>query len=234
MAQKMEDRPIIAEQVFELRHEATGTFLDKRGFVADYVRKHKFPHWRIETNAIQFYDAEKGIEKDGALVGYRSVGYYVYNPDTKNYFSDKAVAFWEVLRKNEHYEIPEPKRFGLRTKMFVPVALEFEQINKRIYAAFVTPEGVKVFGGSPTDMQIMLDLDEGAFTVHCVLGPLRKKEAGRWFPFESKQFESGGIFFDIDIATTKDLKLGAVPSLIEDAAALSWEKLDRLEKLLKF
>ncbi|OGS01256.1 MAG: hypothetical protein A3G41_05885 [Elusimicrobia bacterium RIFCSPLOWO2_12_FULL_59_9] len=233
MPQKTEERPIIAEQVFELRHEAAGKFLDVRGFVADYLRKQKFPHWRIETNSISFHDGKNGIEKDGALVGYKSVGYFVHNPDTKNYFADKAIAFWDVLLKNGHYDIPEPRRFGVRTKIFLPLESEFTAINKRIYDTFVSAEGVKVFGGTPTDLQITLDIDEGEFTVHCMLGPLEKNEATRWFPFDSEKFESAGIYLDLDVATTKDLKLSNVPSLIKRASTLIWGKLDMIEESLK-
>jgi len=41
------DKIMLAEHVLEVRHEASGTFLDVRGYVADYIRREKFlPHWK--------------------------------------------------------------------------------------------------------------------------------------------------------------------------------------------
>lgn len=233
MPQRSEDRPIVAEQLFELRHEASGTFLDVRGFVADYLRKHKFPHWRIDTNSISFHDAPQGVQKDGAFVGYKSLGYYVHNADTKNYFVDKAIAFWKVLLENGHYEIPSPSRFGARAKLFLPREHEFEEINKRIFKTFIAQDGVHIFGATPTDIQINIDLNEAPFSIRCVLGPTHKGEAGNFFPFESKEFEKAGIFLDLDIYTTTDLALDKVPDLLRRASDVTWAKLERLEQALE-
>ena len=83
MAKKEKDKIMLAEHILEVRHEASGTFLDVRGYVADYIRgKNIFPHWKIDTNIINFRDIANGINKEGAFVGYKSAGYIVYNPDT--------------------------------------------------------------------------------------------------------------------------------------------------------
>jgi hypothetical protein len=115
---------MIAQHIFEVRYAASGTFLDVRGNIADYIRAEGFfPHWKIDANVINFRDEAGTIKSDGAFVGYKSAGYVGLNPQTRNYFSDRASSFWKLLIKNSHYKIPQPVRFGARTTLFVPSEL---------------------------------------------------------------------------------------------------------------
>jgi hypothetical protein len=125
------DKVMLTEHVLEVRHVASGTFLDIRGFIADYIRNANFlNHWKIDTNVVNFRDTNDEIKNEGAFVGYKSAGYVVLNPQTRNFFVDRASAFWKLLIKNQHYIVPEPIRFGSRTKIFVPADKSFDEINK--------------------------------------------------------------------------------------------------------
>ena len=113
---------MLAEHVFEARHAPSGSFLDVRGYVADYIKSEGvLPHWKIDTNVVNFRDEPDSVKRDAAFTGFKSAGYVVYNPETRNYFSDKAGSFWKTLIKNNHYKVPEITRFGARTKAFMPV-----------------------------------------------------------------------------------------------------------------
>ena len=74
MSDKKRESVIIAEHILEVRHEASGTFLDVRGYVADYIRKeHKFlPHWGIDSNVVNFKDTKKALKKKAALLVIRA------------------------------------------------------------------------------------------------------------------------------------------------------------------
>ena len=49
------DKVMVTQHVLEVRHEPSGSFLDVRGYVADYIRNSgHFPHWKIESNIIPF------------------------------------------------------------------------------------------------------------------------------------------------------------------------------------
>ncbi len=127
------EKTILAEHVFEVRHVASGTFLDVRGCVADYIKENSlFPHWTIDTNIINFRDSEKQAVTDAGFIGYKSAGYIVFNSPTQNYFSDKSIKFWKTLIKNKHYKIPELLRIGIRTKAFFPLSKTFEDIKNKV------------------------------------------------------------------------------------------------------
>jgi hypothetical protein len=53
---------MVAEQILEVRYTPSGSFLDVRGYVADYIRENGFlPHWKIDINVVSFRDKpEKG------------------------------------------------------------------------------------------------------------------------------------------------------------------------------
>ena len=88
------DGIMVTEHLLEIRYVASGSFLDVRGNLADYIREtNLFPHWRIEENVIHFHDGAQGIVKDGAFVGYKNAGYICHNAETYNYFEDKATSY---------------------------------------------------------------------------------------------------------------------------------------------
>jgi hypothetical protein len=235
MAKADKDKIMLTDHVLEVRHEASGTFLDVRGYVADYIRGQKFlPHWTIETNVINFRDESEKIKTEGAFVGYKSAGYVVLNPQTRNFFADRTTAFWKMLLKNEHYQLPKPTRFGTRTRVFVPSEMGFDEINKKMFEGLLTDRARTLIGGKETDLQFTIELKEAAFDVRLIGGPIHKDEAGKYFQFESDYFKKCGLFLDIDYYKTQDLSTEVVPKLLHEAVDLTWLKAERIATGLGF
>jgi len=230
MKTKERDKEMLAEHVLEVRHEASGTFLDVRGYVADFIQKqHSFlPHWNIDANVINFRDDPQKIIKDGAFIGYKSAGYVVFNPETRNYFVDKASAFWKFLIKNEHYTLPAPLRFGARTKFYIPSGKTFDEINTAMYADVFTDKARLLFGGTEQDLSFTTILKEAGFDVRITGGPVHKDEAARYFQFKSIYFEKCGLFLDIDYYRTVELSHAEVPQLLHDANELMWQRAEKI------
>lgn len=235
MTKTDKDKIMLAEHVLEVRHEASGTFLDVRGYVADYIRQEKFlPHWKIDMNVVNFHDESEKIKTEGAFVGYKSAGYVVLNPQTRNFFIDRATAFWKILLKNEHYQLPQPIRFGTRTKVFAPSAMTFEDINKAMFDGLFSEKARALVGGNEKDLQFTIDLKESKFDVRVMGGPIKKNEAGKYFQFESEHFAKCGLFLDIDYYTSSDLTREVVPKLLKEAVDLIWVKAERIVRGLGF
>ena len=164
--EKNSESIFIVEHMLELRHDAVGTFLDVRGFVADYIKKNgMFPHWQIVENSISFFDSPTRINDIGAIVSYNKIGFLSYDPSTQNYFEDKAQKFWKTLTKNKHYTIPEINRFGTRTKCYIPSNLDFNEIKNKIFSAFFNEKSTNTLGSVPTDLQLVFDLTEKDYQV---------------------------------------------------------------------
>jgi len=229
MSKKKETKILLAEHIFELRHIASGTFLDVRGLIADYIKESGlFAHWKIDTNIIHFRDAAENILKDGGFAGYKSAGYIVYNPDTYNYFIDKATKFWSTLQKNDKYKIPNPIRFGTRTKVFIPSNLSFEQINNRIYTTVFSDKMQKLINGSETDLQFVIDLIDHNFNLKILGGPVHKNEAINYLSFHSDHFKKTGLYLDIDCFKTSDLTHKCIPDLLREGVKVTWEKVENI------
>ncbi len=146
--------------------------MDSRGRLADYIRDEKFlPHWNIDANAINFRDQKASIKTEGGFIGYKNAGYIVQNPQTKNFFQDRAIAFWELLMANVDYTIPEPSRFGCRTKMFFPSKISFSKLNNIMYKQIFTENFKNTVGGSEDDLQFTLTLKESGYNISLHVGP---------------------------------------------------------------
>lgn len=186
---KIEDKVIVAEHVLEVRHQATGRFLDVRGYVADHIRSADiFPHWQIDSNVVNFRDAPHNPEKVGAFAGFKSAGLFVYDPDTRNFFEDKSSKFWKTLVNNGFYAVPEVTRFGCRTKVFLNSQKSFDEINEALYSKFFTKEFKSLVGEKEKDLQIVVDLVVDGFNLRLTCGPIQKDEANRYFSFDSNHF----------------------------------------------
>lgn len=229
MAKKQTGKIMLAEHILEVRHKASGTFLDVRGYVADYIRNNgQFPHWNIDTNVVNFHDDLEGFSRDAAFVGYKSAGYVVNNADTRNYFIDRASSFWTTLLKNKHYQIPNITRFGCRTKAFIPSDAGFDEINKAFFEGLFTAEARKLVGGHETDVQIIINLTENPFDVQVRGGPVNKDEVGRYLNFESEHFKKCGLFLDIDFFKIKEVSHDQVRKLLKESIDLAWLKIERI------
>jgi len=222
---------MLAEHLLEVRHDASGTFLDVRGYVADFIRQEKFlPHWKIDTNVVNFRDQSDKIRTEGAFVGYKSAGYVVLNPQTRNFFTDRGSAFWKLLQRNGHYKLPTLTRFGMRTKIFVPSDSSFEAINKTMYEQLFSETARSLIGGSETDLQFTIELKESGFDVRVMGGPIHKDEAVNYLQFEVDDFKKCGLFLDLDYYITTDLQPDAIPKLLHKAVGLMWVKAERIAR----
>jgi len=231
MPKSKDEKEMVVEHILEVRHRASGTFLDVRGYVADYIRNQKFlPHWKIDANVVNFRDESDNLKSEGAFVGYKSAGYVVLNPKTRNFFCDRASAFWRLLQKNEHYKLPSPSRFGARTKLFLPSRKSFEEINKVMYEEFFSEKARSLFGGKETDLQFTIDLKESGFGVRLIGGPIHKDEVGKYFQFDSDHFKKCGLFLDIDYFKTEALSHETIPDLLNKAVGLMWSTAESIAK----
>ncbi|TRY30332.1 hypothetical protein [Aliiglaciecola sp. M165] len=224
---KNQEKVIVSEHVLELRHHATGRFLDVRGYVADHIKGAElFPHWQIDSNVVNFRDAPQKPEKVGAFAGFKSAGLFVYDPDTRNFFEDKAGKFWKTLSKNQFYTVPGITRFGCRTKVFLNSEKKFEEINSILYSKFFTDDFKNLIGEKEKDLQVVIELVVGELELRVTCGPIHKDEASRYFSFQSDHFSDTGIFLDIDVYKTKNVSHADVLSLTKKAMKLSWDKID--------
>ena len=228
------EKIMLAQHVLEVRHEASGTFLDVRGIVADYIKKSgHFLHWQIDSNIVNFRDKADKVKMDGAFAGYKSAGYFVNDAETRNYFVDKASSYWKTLINNGHYELPEITRFGCRTRVFVPTNITFEEINNVVFNAFYTDKARAFIGGKETDLQFIFNLKEEQFYVKLSGGPIKEKEALNYMSFESKHFEKCGLFLDIDYYKNKDISHNSISKLLSEAIQLSWDKIENIANSLE-
>jgi len=226
---KENHKVIVTEHVLEVRHQATGRFLDVRGYVADHIKGADiFQHWEIDSNVVNFRDAPKKAESVGAFAGFKSAGVFVYDPDTRNFFEDKAGKYWRTLVKNQFYTLPELTRFGCRTKAFLNSEKSFEEINSKVYAKFFKEEFQRLVGKQEKDFQVVVEFSINEFDVRLVIGPIHKKEAGRYFGFESEHFAETGLFIDIDIYKTQHCQQSEIPNLTKKAMKIAWDKIDKI------
>jgi hypothetical protein len=233
MAKKDKDKIMLTEHVLEVRHAASGSFLDVRGYVADYIKeKGSLPHWKIDTNVVNFRDLPDRLEKEGAFAGYKSAGYIAFNPETKNYFSDRASSFWKVLIKNGHYKVPPLKRFGVRTKVFLPSEKSFDEINDLFFKSFFSNQAMDLLGGQEKDIQIVVDLSEEKFEVRISGGPIHENEVSNYLRFKAKEFDKCGLFLDIDYYYEKSIKHDQIPKMLKEAMDLTWKKIEKIASKL--
>ncbi|MBI2852154.1 MAG: hypothetical protein HYX84_03510 [Chloroflexi bacterium] len=232
-AKMSRDKVMLAQHVLEVRHEPSGSFLDVRGYVADYIRNAgHFPHWKIDPNIVTFRDMPDRVKQDGAHASYKSAGYMVYNAATRNYFVDKASSFWKVLLKNEHYKIPKAIRFGCRTLVFVPTDMSFDEINKLTFRTLFTDKVQSFVNDKETDLRFVIEFYQDQFQVRMSGGPLHENEAPKYMSFESDYFKKCGLFLDIDYYKTKDLDHSTITKLLHDAVELSWLKIETIANSL--
>jgi hypothetical protein len=227
------EKLMAAEHVLEVRHDASGAFLDLRGYIADYIQKAGvFNHWKIDTNVVNFRDDEERLKAEGAFVGYKSAGYVVLDSPTRNYFPERASSFWRTLVNNGRYTLPPLLRFGARTKAFVPSSLTFDQINKKLFEGFFAEPTWTLIGGQQKDLQFTIEFLEREFEARLTAGPIHENEASQYFAFESEHFKKPGLFLDLDYYKTKKITVEQVPMLLSSAAKLTWTKIEGIADTL--
>ena len=227
------ERVVVTEHILEVRHAAVGSFLDVRGFVADYVRGSGFlPHWKIDSNVVAFRDEPQKPFGETAFTGYKSYGYTSQNPPTRHFFQDRASTFVKLLPKNPHYRIPELTRFGCRTKAFLPCDLEFDALNKLIHDSFFSADFEKYIPNKPTDILIVSEFEQGGFKGRITLGPMHRDEVSNQFGFQSEYFSNVGLFLDIDYFLDETDVTSAVQKHLKDSMSHIWGKIDAISSFL--
>jgi len=220
---------MVVEHIFEVRHHASGKFLDVRGLIADYIKAQGlFPHWNIDANVINFRDDKETIKSDGAFIGYSSAGYIVYNPDTKNYFKDKAGSFWKNLKSNQHYNIPDLLRFGARSKIFIPINDSFENIHKKIFDAFFKNNINTIIKGKIDDTQFVFDITDDIYKVKIKGGPVNKNEVEKYMSFQSEEFKKEGIYFDLDYTIIENIDEKNMKKYLEKSIEKTWIQVESI------
>lgn len=190
----------VTEQVFEARHAATGTFLDFRGRIADAVKRSgTFSFWRIDNNVVLFSDAEeREKEREGAFVGYKSLGFFASNPSPHNYFVERAAKFYKTVRDVRDYPIPEIVRVGMRTKWFLAVSDTFESLAAQLYDKTYSESFRKIVIGRNYDMQIVVEGHDNECDIRLTGGPMKPGEAEKHFRHPNVSFDKVGLMIDID------------------------------------
>ncbi|MDO8953530.1 MAG: hypothetical protein Q7V63_01620 [Gammaproteobacteria bacterium] len=231
MPKNQEKRIFITEHTLELRHAPLGIFIDKKGFIADYIKEQGlFPHWRVQENSISFFDTDKGIKSKGAVISFKNVVFIIHNPATTNYFQDQAISFWKKVLKQKTYSVPKIQRLGVRTKCYIPSELSFHEIHELMKKQLFNEKLASVVGGNPTDIQVVLDFKEKNFSTRVVLGPLKENEGSQYFSCKSEDFTKAGIFIDTDYYQEGEIVHENVEDLLKKAMNLTWI---RLEVILK-
>ena len=220
---------IIAEHLFEARFRPIGSFLDVRGHVADHVSAaFGIPQWRIDQHTINFHDVNEGIDKIGAFVSFRNAGLEAHDAPTRNFFEDKAEAFWKAFQSFSGFEIPQINRLGVRTKAFLKLDLPFEKIEQTLTSKLLTSDAVSIFGSKPADFGVVVGLEEKGLKLRIQLGPFKKKEVQQFFRFKSEHFESAGVLVDCDVYSDELQDAHSVPKNIRAGAKLAWLKTDNI------
>jgi len=217
----------ITEHVLELKHAAAGKFLDVRGEVADYIKKENlFVHWGIRENTISFYEEEGIPNKPKAMIGFNSIVFVAPNPATQNFFQEKAICFWNIVKKNKFYIVPKISRFGSRTKCYIPADnMTFDNIYKNMCSKLFHNDFMKQTRTS-TDLQLVLDLKEEGYNIRLVLGPVRERESARYFSFDTKEFAKSGLYIDIDCFKNGNIAHDEIKTFLDKAMKLTWAKID--------
>lgn len=223
------EKIMVTEHVVEIRHAAVGSFLDVRGFVADYVRDSKFlPHWKIDSNVVSFTDSATSVDKEGSFAGYKSFGYFTYNPPTKNFFQDRATSFIKLLLKNEHYKIPSGTRFGCRTKVFIPCEKDFDTLNQLLYNNFLSQNLTDIIGQKGKDFELILDYKDKGYDARLILSPVNKDDIKSRMSFESEHFTKQGLYIDFDYFKIDNIDNTKLQIMLKETMGFIWEKVDSI------
>lgn len=227
------DKVFVTEHIMEIRHAAIGSFLDVRGFIADYIRNSGFlPHWTIDNTLVVFRDKPDKPEMETSFAGYKSFGYTTYNPPTKNFFQDRANSFINLIVKNTHYPIPSITRFGCRAKVFIPCFVNFDDLNKVIHDNFFSQKFRDFIGHNETDLQIISEFKDEGFNGRISFGPMHKEEIKVHLSFNSEHFSKVGLYFDIDYFKIEDLVTSKLQSTLKEAMSIVWSKVEGITSIL--
>lgn len=230
MVDQTEKRHFVAEEILEIRYQPRASFLSHMGELADYIRDREvFPFWEIDTNTINFRDAQKAPKQLHAFFSYRNAGLVAQDPPTRNFFRDKAIQYWKAIESNKHFPIPQVQRIGVRNRCFVASSLAFESLEERAYGFLCRPDVLRIMGGRRSDHQVVLETRDGNLKGRLAIGCMHKDEAQRLYKFPSPHFESTGVFIDLDTAT-ESIESGTrgVEPFIRATCDRTWSRIEEL------
>ena len=224
---------MFCQQVFELRFEPMGAFLDIRGKLADHVRKEMFKHWAIGENRLDFWDSDKREEdKNTAFVSYRNCGFVSIQPPTENFFEDKASKFLRVLSTSSVFAFPRATRLGVRSSFFAYSHLPFSELCQKFYHHFYQEQITRLFGGTVEDVGIIVNLRKDKSFFNITTGPMKKEQAVQYFKAKLGDLKDVGVYFDIDYFQT-DLGKADLKDISVLIKTFSQESFSQLNDVLK-
>jgi len=235
-----------SEWFSEIRYEPLGRFLNFKGSIADRIKAElsTFKHWRIGENRVDFHNEEGEEDLSNevtAFVGFKSIGYSLSRPDTKDYFPQQVNKFIRtVFDENSEFLLPPVTRIGLRAYVVVPFDGDFDALNKIYVERLVGPfkEIQELFGNKISDAGISLDFfKKGRRSAAFKSGPMKLQQMESIFKVED-DLPDVGLFFDIDVFKSfvenpESIDLSQVCREISDLSESLWRYSEGLEKIIQ-
>jgi len=221
------------EQILELRYRPNARIIDYRGELAELIAEQlNLPRWRVSQDRVDVFDES---HRHRAFVSHRNVGFSVQDSATSNYFGDKAGQFLRFVADIE----PVGKtwtvlRLGVRSKFCSPVELDFEEAVERFNQRYsvLTPQAEEAIAADVEDFGSTLELRDQHGWFKLQIGPMAEDQLGRFFK-DRDEYPDVGIYCDIDYALTdQEVTVDDAIRFLRATAQASWERRDRLERML--
>lgn len=232
----MAESMIISDHILELRYEPMGSFLGIRGEVADTVKRDgQFKHWSITSNRVDFWNEDnREDDPETGFVSFRNCGSQLHNPQTRNYFPDRAGKFLRTLDEKAQIKISGITRLGVRAEWFCGSTQTFDQIRDQFYKSFYGSLDRQVFNGDVEDVGAVLNFRRGSLYFNVSSGPMLKDQAMTLIRMiKHEEFPPQGLFLDVD-CFLKDLGDKEVGRLVHEIRELHDECWVRFDKLRQF
>ncbi|MBY7735055.1 hypothetical protein [Francisella philomiragia] len=206
---------IYSEYIYEEKYNAIGTFLDKKGTIADKVHedesiKNHLPNWNIQNNEISFTKSKENIINLFGKVTYRSIAFKAVQPHTPTTFFDLSKKFVKKVKdvSNGIFKNENILRTGIRKISFIPIDKEFKVLHDDFKKKFFNSK--LPYYDKCLDSQITLDFKIESKFIRVVFGVLKPKQAEVFFTKNlilSDDLKKSGYYIDIDIELNKKDKL---------------------------
>lgn len=234
---------ILSKCILEIRFKANPTIVDIRGLlISKYSTLLKMPHWSLTDNRVDFFNKEKTII---FYISYNSMGVYIKNPPTENYFSDKSILFLKnIFDEDFMKDSTIVERFGIRTIAIIPFDGEFIQLKDTYLKKYIniTPELLTIVEDEVYDIgcPITLESSYGKYNISC--GPMKKEQILNKFYnimdndkiVNAKEAPEVGLYIDVDYWNTpkKILKTPDIIELVHTFSDSNTSRISGIEKLL--
>lgn len=224
------------EHVLEIRYKPNSKILDYRGTWAEMISKHmQLSEWRILDNRVDVYDK---VNKNHAFVGFSNSGFSCNDSPTKNYFYDQAIKLFSYISKLDGFE-PEltVERIGVRSKFCTTFEKGFEELKNQFASKYVclTSEAEKAINAKLVDIGALLNFVDNLGNFNTISGPMEKSQIVQFFSGRKEtDVPAIGFYFDIDyfLKPNKQMKADEINKSIKDFAESSWDKYEKVRKLI--